>query len=1320
MIRFVFLILLSFSFLQASDKKILIISSNGAKSSQSAKLEFVKKEAKKLDLNLDYKFVSQIKNKQEILSKYDLVLFDALTGAKKIKKTVEIFGSSIAKLNNKILPLIKDNNPYVKNITTEQRDILCNYWENGGIKNIQNMFKYIKYKVFDTKIVFINKPEILPMNGIYHPKNKNLAFNTTQEYFDFLGVDIDTNKKPVIAIYFGRNSIVGNILEPINEAIKLIESKGGIALPFYFKNPNKNDAIGLKFLQPNGKNIANTLLYFFSYVRDNGDKKRDFLKLNIPILHAIYYRGGDQKKWEQDKIGMPFGTIASGYVIPESLGFTDSFVIATQNKITKEFQVIPYQMESFINKALNVASLQTIENENKKVVLMYYALGRDKIGASFLNIPKSIESIFKGFKENGYKVEDVNASYIQTQALKTTKVLYDVNLYNNAKEMLKDGQADLYPYSEYMKEFYKLPVDVRTDMIRAWGYPLKSKMLIYQNDKWYFLIPRVKIGNVLIMPQPHPLERDDSIRSMNLDVNKKDERDWHNPTQPVNHSYFATYLYVKNQFKADAIIHLGTHGTVEWTMGKQRGLSIYDSPLMCLSDMPHFYPYIVNNTAETIQIRRRARGVTISHQTPPFALTGSYLEINELMELNAQFKTVTQGLMRKQIKEEIIKKTIALNIHKDLGIDVKCLLEEEKEHQESGHEEHEHDDFDHFLHKLEKYIRSFTSVAQPLGMHTFGTVYEKDHLITTIVQMLGKEFLVKANGKDYAIKNYKDFNSSKAYNIVKEYCIENKKIQNNNKNLDNFHSFIEQGKEFYKLLTSQKENINLFRALDGKHIQGGTGGGPIRNPQSLPTGINLVSFDPSKVPTPSAYKTGKILIDDFIANYYKQNNKYPNKITFNLWGLETVRHHGVLESQLLGAIGVKPIRNHRGKIIDTKIIPFKELKRPRIDVVVSATGLYRDMYPNTIKLIANAVKKISELKEKNNYLLQNSLSLFKDLVKHKGIDKKEAQYLSTIRVFSSKTGNYGSGVDAIEQTSRWKDDKRITKDYLEHTGYYFGSNVKRWNEKNIDLNLYSKNLSGTNAVVFSRSSNLYGLLASDDPYAHFGSIGMAIRNIDGKTPKTYISNLRDPNDAKIQDTARFMSEELRGRYFHPNWLSQMKREDYSGTVEIASVFNNFWGWQVVNPNVVRSDQWDEFKSIYIDDKYNLKMQEWFKTHNPQALQDITEKMIEAYRKNYWETDEKNIKDLLELQEDLKKNYNTNTYNTKLKEFQEKAKIGFGISSLRQGQQPKLNINKMIKGQKLEKQQKQKIKVDYTSYYVFAFLLLVMLGGVIYERKKAYV
>lgn len=1372
-------------FLFAEEQKVLIVSTAMAKSSQNAKLSFIKNEAKKLNLTLDYKFFDEItprdkkdkllqskENKKDelrkarlsLLGQYDLVIFDSLAGTPSLKRMLDNFDDITSILKDiKILPIIKtEDNPYLKNITKEHSDLIYDYWQNGGVTNTQNMIKFIQSNILNNKNIKIDEPKILVKNGIYHPSYPDLVFNSTKEYFDYFKID---KTKPIVAISFSRNSLVSNILEPIDYVIKAIEKNGATPLAYYFKS-SKEDSVGLKFLQENKKTIANSLIVFSSFIMDDGTMKKAYDKLNIPVLHGIYFRQGDQKDWENSKEGLAFGSIAMQYIVPETLGYTDSLVVAAQDKITKEIKTIPYQMDSFASKAVNLAKLRTTPNKDKKIALMYYGGGVNSIGASALNVPKTIEKLLKDFKEKGYITKVKDAAWFEKQGPKT---LLAYHSKNQEEKMLNENAAELYPYDEYMKFFKKLPITLQKAINKTHKSARFSKMIVRKDGKRYFLIPRIKLGNIVLMPQPNAERVDkvkDKIKMLEDKSVSEEKEDLHNASAPISHSYLASYLYVRKQFKANAIIHLGTHGTVEWTFGKARGLSVYDSPILALGDLPHFYPYIMNNVAETLQVKRRARGVILSHQTPPFALSGTYNEISEINELVNQYEIVTKGLIQEKVKKQIIEKVVKLNIHKDMDESIEEINE----------------DFDHFLHELEEFIEETSSLAQPIGLHVLGTSPKGKNLTTTIIQMLGKEFLQKANGNDYAKNDYKNFEKSKAYLLINDYVINNKDI--NTLKEKEFKFYIKEAKRFKALFENQKETINLFRALNAEHIKSGTGGGPIRNPEALPTGTNIVSFDPSKVPSKAAYQTGKTLMDNFVKEYYEKNGVYPSKITFNLWGLETVRHHGVMEAQIMAAMGVKPIWNEngvsnefmqgmlrdflssyigdslaswiskkitlngieytlnltpdtwfvkakrmikqfasngRGRVKDVEIIPYSELKRPRVDVVLSVTGLYRDTFPATMQLLAKAVKKVASLKEESNHVYLNAKALEEKLAK-KGINKDEAKRLSTIRIFSNKTGTYGSGVDEVQTSGKWESDDVITKKYFKTRGYYFGDDEKKWDEQRNDINLFGDNLSGSQSVIFSRSSNLYGLLTSDDPYGLFGSLSMAIRKLDGTNPKTYISNLRDPANAKIQTTAKFMAQELRSRYFHPNWIKEMKKEGYSGTQEVSAVVSNFWGWQVVDPDIVRGDQWQEFVNVYIDDKYNLDLKKWFKKNNPQALANMTEKMVEAYRKDYWDADEKTIKKLLKLHEELEKEFKVKSFNLKFKEFKNKANNGFGLASLRQSAQMKKQTlekpaNKQIKGQKLEKQIKTVEKKSFIEYYILMFLLLILGTGLYYEYRR---
>lgn len=1356
---------------------MLIISTNMGAAPQSSKVQALINAAKTQSLTIEFIFDSKL-NEHEYLQKiseYKVVMFDSLAGSRGLNSLLEKFSSAIGKSDKDIIIIpisLKDENPYRKNISIQDNINLNQYWYNGGEKNFENFSKYVNSKLLKKGSEEIGAAIVIPENGIYHPKNPNIVFKDLKEYAAFFKIDLEKQKQPLIAIGMHRGSVVSGTLSHINAMINYIESKGIKTLPF-FTEVGGDDFVGKKFLTFKNKTIVDTIINFQIMIIDHESLKKEYQDLNVPVLHALYYSQGGEEDWKKDKAGVNFTMIPMSYIIPETIGYIDSMIIATQNPKTKQMDPILPQLHALANKAINISALRQKENKDKKIAIMFYNYpsGINNMGASFMNSPRTLELLLKNMKKEGYDTVLKDATWFEKEATKSLKAYYEKG---HDEEMLKQDVADLLPYETYIKYFRALPYETQRRINKAWKSPRYSRMIIRKDGKKYFLIPRVKLGNIVILPQPRRGERVDKMVDKLKKLKDEDSKLWHNQKIPVNHSYLASYFYIREQFKANALIHLGTHGTQEWMPGKERGLSVYDSALLPLGDMPIIYPYITNNLAEAMQVKRRGRGTLISHQTPPFGISGTYKELSEIMDLINQYKSVEDGMLKDKVKQQISDITIKMSIHKD----VKFSLAQVEAN------------FDAFLSKVEDYILGTSAAAQPLGMHTFGTIPKKEHLITTVMQMVGKEFMQKADGEEYFAKNYKDIDKSNAYRMVKEFALENKDFDEL-KDAD-FKPYLLKAKEYVNSFKTNKETKNLLRALNGEFIKTGVGGDPIRNPASVPTGNNMYGFDPTKVPTKAAYKTGTKLMQDFVENYYEENKKYPTKLTFNLWSLETMRHFGVLESQILYAMGARPIWNetgvsntfiqnivkqklqnylpqsmaeyfaeiitvsriefvlnltpdtwlvkakkmlkhanatNKGQIIDIEIIPYSQLKRPRIDTIISVTGLYRDAFPQTMKLLAKAVDKIALLKEENNHVYLNTLSIQKQL-ENQNISKDEAIKLSTIRVFSNQSGSYGSGIADIDESGKWDDENRLTQNYFETRGYYFGSDESTWNKKIRGLDLYAKNLTGTQSVIFSRTSNLYGLLTSDDPYGYFGSIAMAIRKLDGKSPKSYISNLRDPNGAKIQTTAQFLSQELRSRYFHPNWIKAMKEEGYSGTTGVLDVVKNFWGWQVVDPEVVRDDQWEEFVEVYIDDKYDLDLKKWFTDNNADSLAQITEKILEANRKGYYKTSEKTIKKLTKLYKELQRDFKVKSYNLEFNKFVEQKALGFGLvtpsgkikaQKKAQKKQEKAKsaekIKPKVKGQKLEKVRQKVKEKDYTNEIILALLALLISLGLVYELKK---
>ena len=372
-------------------------------------------------------------------------------------------------------------------------------------------------------------------------------------------------------------------------------------------------------------------------------------------------------------------------------------------------------------------------------------------------------------------------------------------------------------------------------------------------------------------------------------------------------------------------------------------------------------------------------------------------------------------------------------------------------------------------------------------------------------------------------------------------------------------------------------------------------------------------------------------------------------------------------------MGIRPKWDDGGRVVGIEAIPTAELGRPRVDVVLSATGLYRDHFPNLMKWLAEAVKLASEQKEPDNAVAASTRAIRERLAKL-DLPPDRVESFALTRIFASESGNYGTGLnDATAVTESFgsgKDaDAKLANLYLSRMQDAYGPDEKTWGEKLPQLNLYAENLKDVEAALLARSSNLYGMLTTDDPFQYLGGIGLAVRHLTGKAPELLISNLRDANDAHTETAASFLSTELRTRYFHPGWIEGMKAEGYSGALNVLDTVNNFWGWTAVAPEIVRDDQWTEFAEVYVKDKYKLGLDEWFEKNAPQAQAQIIEKMMEAARKGYWKADPALLKKLAQRWQDLADRHDIRSDNKSFQNFMKQqtatdapAAVGYGLAA----------------------------------------------------------
>ena len=409
----------------------------------------------------------------------------------------------------------------------------------------------------------------------------------------------------------------------------------------------------------------------------------------------------------------------------------------------------------------------------------------------------------------------------------------------------------------------------------------------------------------------------------------------------------------------------------------------------------------------------------------------------------------------------------------------------------------------------------------------------------------------------------------------------------------------------------------LIAGLNGRYVPPGEGNDPFRTPNAIPTGKNFYGFDPAKIPSQAAYKLGVKAAEDIIDRNLREKKRYPEKVAVVLWATETIRNEGINEATILHLMGMRPLWDRNDRIAGVEPIPGALLKRPRIDVLIDASGLYRDLFPNMFEYLDQAVQKAVVLSDVENLILKNSNQIKKQLTQS-GIPEEEASILARMRIFSETPGNYGNRVSELSSASGlWEKDEEIAKVFQKHTGYAYGQG--RWGSQAQEA--LRENLKQSDVAVHSISSTVYGTMDNDDMFQYLGGLSLAISKERGEAPDTVVTLQQRPDEIKVEALGKTIGKELRTRYLNPKWIEGMKKEDYAGAKEMSNFVDYMWGWQVTTPFTIDEAKWRETYEVYVEDKYKLNIKDFFNKTNPWAYQSMTARMLESIRKEYWRADE---------------------------------------------------------------------------------------------------
>jgi len=1090
---------------------------------------------------------------------------------------------------------------------------IMEYFSEGDVENIKNALLYALNRDCALEVAF-RPPVKIPPLGIYDYKSKKV-FADFQAYKQAYSSYRDG--KPWIGVICYKYHVGLGQVRDLEAIIRSLEGAGFNVLPvygplaavierFFYQDgeprtgPNPEKPGAQEHDPARSRSRVRLVIALGMKIGINPQIIIPlFSKLNVPVINAISLHSQSKEAWEKSPVGLNIFSRSFLIANPEMAGIIQPTVVASkESRIDKatgfeyiEEQPIPERIARLTARVKSWINLQDKPNRDKKIALIYYNYppGKQNIGATTLNVlPESLWEILLRLKSAGYDTGE------QDKGVSKEQLFQDIQDFGRNIGNWAPGEVARLAQAPGKTVFTgkaqpgnsRGPVLIPLATYKKWFEQLPQDLHNFILKSW----GPVEQSNIMIWADASGKQYlvIPAVRYGNIIFTPQPARGWeqdikklyHDVTVAPHHQYAAFYLWLKNGLKADAIANIGTHGTHEWLPGKEVGFTAADPPEALIQDLPSIYPYTVDDVGEGLQAKRRGMAVIIDHMTPPFDKAGLNKELKELAGLLNDYvaaKEKSPSLAGTKLKE-----INALAQRQGLLTDLK--LTEIKTEAE--------------VEEVEHYIKDIAEKQTPFGMHTFGKSPAEKYRKTTAEAILSIEKGLTAEDRKKRLADLED-----------------------------------------RINRSGPSEMDAFIAgLSGQYVPAAQGNDPIRNPNSLPTGKNFYAFDPTRIPSPGTYEMGVKMAQALIEGYQAKHGQYPDKLSFVLWATETIRHEGVMETQIMYLMGIKPKRDERGRIIGVEVIPRQELGRPRIDVTMVPSGLYRDLFPNLMDLLDQAVTLAKQQTEADNILRDNILRTKKTLME-KGLALEQAERLAAVRLFTTPPGAYGPNLDkVITQSNSWDNEQQVADVYLMRMSHLYGQGFwgdkipspdkKTPNAEDLNLTLFKSALSGTKMAVHSRAGNLIATLDTDDFFQELGGLAMTIRTLDGKTPEVYVSNMTNPVSPKQETLEKFMGREMRSRYLNPAWIKAMMQEGYAGARFIDKVIEHLWGWQVTVPEAVDAAKWNEMFETYVLDKNGLDIKKLFKdAKNTWAYQSLVARMLETVRKGYWKPDQKVIETL---------------------------------------------------------------------------------------------
>lgn len=1221
------------------------------------------------------------------------------------------------------------------------------YLGSGGRRNYKNLLNYVR-KNIDRKVMIAVEEPGEPIERasdiLYHAD-----LDKPGEELDFLSVgEYEKYLKDKKLYRDGAKKIV--VTGQMADATGLIDTLERVGYNVY-------PVLSLRRLLDFIREIAPDAIINMAHGR-LGDDMVHYLKERNILLFAPLTVNNLVEEWERDPMGMSGGFMSQSIVTPEIDGAIRTSALFAQYKDKEGLRhsyAEPSRLRTYVENIQKTLALRDKPNSEKRVVIYYYkGPGQSAMSAAGMEVVPSLYNLLKKMREEGYRVDGLPANHKELEKMIMAEgAVFGTYADGVVDRFLKESHPLLISREEYESWVKQaLRPEKYAEVVAAFGeFPGE-----YMSPADGILgISRIQFGNVVIMPQPAAGGGDNAFQIV------------HGTDAAPPHSYIAAYLWMQYGFKADAMVHFGTHGSLEFTPKKQAALCDLDWPDRLVGSVPHLYIYSIGDVGEGMIAKRRGYGVLQSYLTPPFMesnVQGIYRSLTEKIKIYNQKLYPEKGTANAKDVEQaslaVKELAVSLGMHRELGLDsvltvpyteeevlkIENFADElaaekvtgqlysmgvpyEAARIESSVYSMATDPIAYGLYALDKlrgkadagvlkrkaiFTERYLEPAKKLvGRLLNGRENVNDEFICRVAGITSGELaqareidadrnapkgmmamMMAATAKQPTVKDEKKeegmsgmmkemmkqtgkgktpeemMKMAEKMGMPKEAiekvkasmskpgedkpdmsammkAMMGKKAKEYSKEEVNKALAIMEVEKTLKNVNNYKRALaespavelqSLMNALNGGYTAPSPGGDPIVNPNTLPTGRNLFAINAEETPTESAWEKGMQLAKSTIEMYRKRHDgEFPKKVSYTLWSGEFIETGGATIAQVLYMLGVEPVRDAFGRVSDLKLIPSAELGRPRVDVVVQTSGQLRDIAASRLFLVNRAVEMAAAAKDDKyeNQVAAGVLEAERTLI-DKGISPKDAREISTFRVFGGANGGYGTGITGmVEAGDRWESESEIAATYLNNMGAYYGSE-KNW-EKFRQF-AFEAALTRTDVVVQPRQSNTWGALSLDHVYEFMGGMNLAVRNVTGKDPDAYLSDYRNRNNNKMQEVKEAIGVESRTTIFNPSYIKEKMKGEATSASGFTEIIRNTYGWNVMKPSVIDNEMWDEIYNVYVKDKFDLGVQDFFEKVSPAALQEITAIMMETARKGMWKATGQQLADLSELHTDLIKKY----------------------------------------------------------------------------------